>query len=356
MIPFADEYATALDELEEAKKQGTKAKKDLPAPVDLKELAQREGLNYEITPLLSRDQAEQFGPISGAEVGMARLSGGRKFADEFFDPKKALYEPEELTDLLGTRFLARKIKDVPPHVPPLDEVRSEVSLAWKMAKARPLAEKAAQELAEQLKKKGVASRTDTVEGYRVVTIPPIARRQTNFLASQFEIGPPEETPIPDVPYAGRVVPKRLLRPPARLGRRRAQPAPDRLLRHGTRPPRAGHIRRALCPQRRRVPLQDVRPRPGGPAARRAVDGLAAQQAGLKPDWVPPDEAKGKVARRGVRRRRETTGPHREPAIGTQAVSLAGDCGQVAGDCSLGRASSVTLVAHDAFRLARPALR
>ena len=153
LIPFYEEYAAAHEEIEEAKKLGTKPKKELPAPVDLKELAQREGLNYEMTPLLSREQAEQFGQIAGAEVGMSRLSGGRKFADEFFDPKKALYEPEELTDLLGTRFLARKIKDVPPHVPALDEVRPEVSLAWKMAKARPLAEKAAQELAEKLKKK-----------------------------------------------------------------------------------------------------------------------------------------------------------------------------------------------------------
>ena len=54
------------------------------------------------------------------------LSGGRKFADEFFDTRKALYEPEEFVDLGRTRYLARKIKDVAPHVPPLDEVRSDV--------------------------------------------------------------------------------------------------------------------------------------------------------------------------------------------------------------------------------------
>ena len=161
----------------------------MPEPADLKELAKREGLNYEITPLLSREQAEHYGQISGAEVGLTRLSGGRKFADEFFDPKTSLYEPDELTDLLGTRYLARKIKDVPPRVPSLDEVRPEVALAWKMEKARPLAEKAAEHLAEQLKKKGGTIKDATVEGYRVVTIPPIAAIATSgdMLASRFEM-------------------------------------------------------------------------------------------------------------------------------------------------------------------------
>ena len=100
---------------------------NLPVPPDLKELAQREGLNLRGRPkLLSREAAEHYGPISSAEAGITPLSGGRKFAEEFFDSKKALYEPEELTDQGRTRYLARKIKDVPPHVPPLDEVRSDV--------------------------------------------------------------------------------------------------------------------------------------------------------------------------------------------------------------------------------------
>ena len=118
LIPFADKYATALDEHRGGQEAGLEdAMPSCPTPTDLKELAKREGLNYEITPMLSREQAERYGQISGAEVGLTRLSGGRKFADEFFDPKTGLYEPEELTDLLGTRYLARKIKDMPPHVP-----------------------------------------------------------------------------------------------------------------------------------------------------------------------------------------------------------------------------------------------
>ena len=170
---------------------------------DLKPVAQREGLNHEISPLLSREQAERYGQISTAEVGLTSLSGGRKFADEFFDPKTGLYEPVELTDILGTRFLARKIKDVPPHQVPLDQIRSEVVLAWKTEKARPLAEKAAADLAAQLKAKGGTIKDAKVEGYRVITVPPITRKQTSFMpTSMFEPSPVVETPIPDVPYAG----------------------------------------------------------------------------------------------------------------------------------------------------------
>ena len=53
MIPFADKYLAALDEQEEAKKQGNGSSVVLPTPQDLKAIADREGLNYEKTPLLS---------------------------------------------------------------------------------------------------------------------------------------------------------------------------------------------------------------------------------------------------------------------------------------------------------------
>ena len=71
--PVLRRLPAALDEIEEAKKQGTKAQEGLARRHDLKELAEREGLNYELTPLLSREQAEQYGQISGAEVGLAQL-------------------------------------------------------------------------------------------------------------------------------------------------------------------------------------------------------------------------------------------------------------------------------------------
>ena len=293
LIPYYEEYAAALEEIDEAKKLGTAAKKELPSPIDLKELARRNGLSYEMTPLLSRDRAEQFGQIAEAEVGMSRLSGGRKFADEFFDAKKALNEPEELTDLLGTRFLARKIKDVPPRVPALDEVRSEVSLAWKIAKARSLAEKAAQDLAEKLKKKADALKDGTVEGFRVVTIPAIARLQSNFLASRSEFGTLEETPIPDVPYASESFRKAYFD---------LQPGTVAI---AANQPRTVYY--VMVPERREPATFAALYAPNGDEYRHKMSagqqaeralhehwmGWLRKQAGLESDWLPPDEARGK---------------------------------------------------------------
>ncbi len=201
--PFYDNYGQAVDELEEAKKKDPTATRSLPVPTaDLKEIAQREHLNYEVTKLLSFEEADQYGSISTAQVGTVPLSGGRKFAAEFFDSRKALYEPEELIDLGRTRYLARKIKDVPAHVPPLDEVRSDVSLAYKTIQARALAEKAATDLRDQLEKKGGTIKEGIIDGYRVLTIPPISRKKgQSRIANPFGDAP-EETTIPDVPYAG----------------------------------------------------------------------------------------------------------------------------------------------------------
>jgi hypothetical protein len=298
LIPFADQYATALDDNEEAKKQGTQPK-PLPKPMDLKDLAEREHLSYELTPLLSRREAEQYGLISGAEVGMARLSGGRKFADEFFDSKTQLFEPEELTDFLGTRFLARKIQDNPPYVPSLDEVRKNVVLALKMSKARPLVEKAAQALAEKLQKKTVAIKDGPLEGYRVVTIPPITRRQTNFMASPSETGIPEETPIPDVPYPGEAFRNAYFG----LKTGAAAVAPDQpktvyyVMTLERRDPATFASLYAVNGDEFRYKYSTQRE-----AARRLEEnwmGWLRKKAGVKPDWIPPDEAKSKSAAEGT---------------------------------------------------------
>lgn len=197
LIPFADEYLTMLDD----KAADPTAKVKTPADVDLKSIAAKDGLAYEISPLLSREQAERYGMIANAQVGSARLTGGRRFVDEFFDPKVGLYEPVELIDLIGNRYLARKMKDEAPRVPKLDEVRADVVRAWKLEKARPLAEKAAQDIASKLKaeKKGKIE-ADQVDGYTVASVPPITSMQTGFADNPFGYAPPTETPIPGIAY------------------------------------------------------------------------------------------------------------------------------------------------------------
>jgi peptidyl-prolyl cis-trans isomerase D len=204
MVPFADKYLDARDEIEESKKQGEKVLPALPRWTDLKDAARKAGLDYEVTPLLDREQAEHYGEIGGAEVGLSRMSGGRKFAAEFFDPRSNLFEPVELTDSLGRRFLARKVEDHEPRVPPLDEIHTQVIAAWKALQARPLAEKAARDFAETVRKEAGTIKQDIVEGRPVITIPPISRLQPGFPlpGMMFQNGPPTLTEIPQVPYAG----------------------------------------------------------------------------------------------------------------------------------------------------------
>jgi peptidyl-prolyl cis-trans isomerase D len=293
-IPFADEYLTAVDELE-AEKQNPKAVKALPTAPPAKELAQREGLIHEVTRPLSLEEAERYGTISGAQIGLTQRGGGRKFAEEFFDPKKRLYEPDELTNLDGTRFLARKIEDVLAHVAPLEEVRSDVSLACKMAKARVLAEKAASDLAAQIRKRGALPKDPTFEGYRVVTLPAIARLQTAFIPARFEVGPPQETPIPEIPHAGESFRNAYFELHPGL----IEVAPNQ--------PRTVFYVMAL--DRREPATFAALYAPNGDeyrykrsayvqASKQLEEewmGWLRQQAGLKPDWVPPDEVKGKSA-------------------------------------------------------------
>ena len=176
-----------------------------------------------------------------------------------FDPKTGLYEPIELTDVLGTRFLVRKVKDEPPHVPTLEQVRSEVIVAWKMAQARPLAEKAASELASQIKAKGATLKDPKVDGFRVESIPPITRSQTSFMpTSMFEPSPVAETPIPDVPHAGEAFRDAYFG--LQTGSVDVAPNQPRTVYYVmTLDRREPATFSALCTQRRRVSLQDHGP-------------------------------------------------------------------------------------------------
>ncbi|MGC8639600.1 MAG: hypothetical protein ACP5XB_06940 [Isosphaeraceae bacterium] len=292
MLPFVDQYLLALDQQEDAKKQANAPKISLPTPTDLKSAADREGLGYEKTGLLTRDEAEKHGQVSTAEVGLTPLSGGRKFVDEIFDPKTPLYEPVELTDILGARFLVRKIKDEAPHVPPLDEVRSQVVLAWKTAKARPLAQKAAEDLAAQVKAGKATIKEPKVQSYRVFTVPPITRTQTSMMpTSMYELPPVVETQIPNVPLAGDDF---------RDAYFDLQPNVPAVA--SNKPKTSYYVmtldrREPATFAKLYAPYSDER-RYRSLAVEEAVKTQSEhwmahlrQQAGLKPDWVPPDEAR-----------------------------------------------------------------
>jgi hypothetical protein len=293
--PFYDQYGTALDDLEEAKKKDATATRVLPEATDLKAVAEREHLNYEVTKLLSLEEADQYGTISSAQVGTVPLSGGRKFAAEFFDSRKALYEPEELVDLGRTRYLARKIKDVAPHVPPLDEVRSDVILAYKTTQARDMAEKAAAELSAKLEKQGGTIKESIIDGYRVLSIPPISRKQPQMrIANPFEEPPaPEDTTIGDVPKAGDAFRDAYfaLRPGSIATTANQPRTVFYVLALDKREPAT--FAALYAPYSDSGSYERT-------ARKHAVEELSEdwmkwlrQKAGLPSDWIPPDEVKGR---------------------------------------------------------------
>jgi peptidyl-prolyl cis-trans isomerase D len=247
--------------------------------------------------MLSRGQAEQYGQISGAEVGLMRLGGGRRFADEFFDTKTGLYEPVEFTDLQGTRYLARKLKDVAPRVPTLQEIRPEVALAWKMERARPLAQKAADQLADQLKKQGGVLKEGMAGGYRVVKVPPIPRRQSTAGQSRYEMERPLDTPMPEVVQAGDAVRDAyysLQTGSVAVAANQPQTI-YYVMTLDRREPATFAALYAPYGEELRYRLYATRQ-----AGRQLADqwmGWLRQQAGVTPDWVPADEAKGESSRR-----------------------------------------------------------
>ncbi|MDR3635976.1 MAG: hypothetical protein P4L84_19395 [Isosphaeraceae bacterium] len=197
LIPFAESYLEASDEIAEEKKEGKTPTKALPKPTDLKDIAAKEGFEYDKSPLLTREQAEHYGQVSEAEVGANPFSGGKKFAVEFFEPKSPLFEPMELTDARNRHYLVRKTEDLPPRVPPLEEIKEEVVHAWKIDQARPLAMKAAEALADQVKKEGGKLKADVVDGHPVITTDPASRSQLSFMQPE-----PTPTDLPQLPHAG----------------------------------------------------------------------------------------------------------------------------------------------------------
>jgi peptidyl-prolyl cis-trans isomerase D len=204
MDPFSDEYGKVLDENHEP---GAKAQKPLPTPGDrVKQAAAKEGegLSYESTPMLTREQAEKYGTISTARVGTSAQSDTKTFAESFFDPKEPLYVVAELTDPTR-RYLAWKIDDQPPRVPSLDEIRAEVVHAWKMEKARGLAESDARGLADSARTKGGDLRA--VAGKReVVTTEPITKMLPGLmLGPMTQPIPSRPNAIPQIPDAGEAL-------------------------------------------------------------------------------------------------------------------------------------------------------
>jgi hypothetical protein len=280
--PFTDRYQQVVDENSESA-----AKKSLPEPGDLfKAAAAKAGMaDFTKTPLLDRDEATRFGTI-----GEARASGGKGFAEFFLDPRAPLYEPIDLSDIRGRRYLAWKVQDLPPRVPPLEEVRDRVVAAWKTEKARALAEADAKALAKKAEAQGGDLRKAAdAEKRSLVTTDPVPRQLASVMMGPTMLVPSRPSEIAQVPDAGDAFREALFG----LGPKEVAVAPDA--------PKTTYYALALA---LRSPADfDALYDPFGPrmslqpevlqeAQRRQEDAWMASlraRAGLPADWAPADE-------------------------------------------------------------------
>jgi hypothetical protein len=241
--PFTDTYLSAIETEEE--KQGGPPKSGekralppgLPEPGDalekavaainadpakqidfgdeagLKELVAKVpvSLVYEKTPPLDRESASSYGRIGGASRGGSELEPGTPFAEVFFGDRRGNYEEVELGDPAGRRFLAWKVADQTAYVPKLEEIRDQVSRAYRLEKARDLAKRAAETFAGHARQAGgdVAS-TAQAENLSVVTTTPVPQMVPGgFLGGSFQPAPARPSEIAQLPDAGEELRKAL---------------------------------------------------------------------------------------------------------------------------------------------------
>jgi len=207
---FSDEYYKIQEQIEDAKKDGLSTEGlVLPKLNDLSGIASKFGLTYGSTPLMDRTEAETIGPISMARAGSGMPMDSRTFATELFDPKKQLYDSFELGDSLGRKYLVRKTEDIAPHTVPLEDIRDQVVRAWKREKARPMALKAAQELAERLKTQSGQIKELSIDNRPVIAIEQVTKLQPGVMVPSrygpqfgFERGPATLTDLIEIRMAG----------------------------------------------------------------------------------------------------------------------------------------------------------
>lgn len=297
---FSNKYDEAVQENEEAKKEGSTKVVPVPAPTMLTDLAREHGLGHEVTPLLTYEAAKAHGRIGAATAGSSpSRRGDASFADTVFAPKSPLFDGLEFIGAEDRRFLVRKLEDVPPHVAPLDEVRSEVVAAWRLGKARALAEAAARELAESVRKGGGKFQGDVVAGRPVKAIEGASKVRPGLpMPGTGMFAPPSLAELTEIPDAGGALRDALfgLKPGEVAVEPDAPKSAYYVLTLDRRDPAtfAGLYGPLGSPSYLGEAMRDARIA----EEKHRIEALRAR-AGLKPDWVPSDERdRGSSGREG----------------------------------------------------------
>ena len=127
-----------------------------PAPVgpDVKKIAATQGLEGGTSDLVNATQAYADGGIGGSfEFAVSREFGVRqqRWIDSIFGTGGQSLQPVNSRDVEGNRYLSWKTEDQPEFTPSFQSARDDVLRAWRIVEARPLARKAAEEIAAEAK-------------------------------------------------------------------------------------------------------------------------------------------------------------------------------------------------------------
>ncbi len=186
-----DQYERSLDSYRASVSRGNKSAKK-PEPPDLAAIVKSYGLEAKETDLISQQQA-----VNDTDVGKsyslsvldsqtAALTGQRYNAQPFVatafaldassQPRLAIYQPQRTVDNDNNRYLWWKTADEAAHTSTLDEIKPQVTLAWKMIEARkPALAKAKEEAAQASKLKQTLKETfHNVPGNPVSTVGPFS--------------------------------------------------------------------------------------------------------------------------------------------------------------------------------------
>jgi hypothetical protein len=171
-------------------------------------------------------------------------------------------------------------------------------LAWKTEKARPKAEKAAQEFAAAVKKDGGTIKTEHVADRPVITTQPVTRLQPSLPLSPdrfYSSTPPIPTELPQFPYASDALRDAYFGlTPGAVAIAANQPRTvyyvltlDRRL--------SASFAALYAPNGDYIRYQREALTHGAQERDRQWMTLLREQAGLDPNWVPNDEAKAEEA-------------------------------------------------------------
>ncbi len=124
--------------------EGTAQPKPAPPDAKLKQMAQQAGLEY------GQTKEVDFFELQDTPLGQATVASiGQPFASYAFLAQIGEYRPTVAIGDDGSGYLIWKTSEQEDRIPALEEIREEVVRAWKLVRARELAQEQAKQLAQQ---------------------------------------------------------------------------------------------------------------------------------------------------------------------------------------------------------------